>query len=864
MGISTIFKWESAAEYVYNNYLSRPYENEESVEPYLECEDFPRVERPNHGLVHTLRTASYVPRVVKIYNSLNVKALLSIREIEELQLAMLFFVAGRESELSFDPDDKKKNKEYNAYRKASAKAFSKYVKEELTDRISNETRKMYKQLIFNPYDPKLINTDLSKVIRICHDLDLRRCYGKKKYDRKLEEIAKLFSRGKAKEEQPKKIQRLFIELSKDVKKCIKNTGDRDLVRNREYSSHFFIYSHDVVRCVEVISKCFHFVGPSPIPKQLNEYFVNPSVPWEFSLELTNRLIHEITPKCPDDLVAKITKIVRGLSKSVDLSLLNSLNLFRNGKTPEKEVVKQMVSISSQFEENKPKVKIRKADPEFEIIMRYYLQHQPDNRRIKKISCTFNPVLLSQFKGHLKTCQSQAERTKFKPKLPTEEGQKEKEARGCVLKRFREMTQQFKKVKIDNHKLGEKVNVLPLWTGTTKEALKDISHDNFFSFGTGPERTDSGFFGSGIYLTNSAKYAAKYGEVLIFAFASMREPYPVISDTPIPIKPKDMEEFKGKSLRTNYDAHFIPIQSISPNDPEEMKYHPCQIDDIPEFEEIVVKESSQVYPVFSIKFVKYQEKKQIIQSYKINNAEDESHQHYYNSFYAIEKLEKFKKRLSMLRTDAEESDVHAQHTLGKYYIEINNERKAKKWFTCAADQGSIESMYNLLLLKDVSYLKILKKNCVDECARSTFYLALYYRNFLGKEKETNIYLENLKDWADENSAESAYYLALFYKILEDDSSAKKWRNCLRNLNRDQHDLSAAYYLVLLYTHSHPHAEYCKRYVKKLKEASKEGYAQAAFYLGLYYYQPNSQQKSTGYFCKAAELGCQQARIRLNLN
>ena len=48
-------------------------------------------------------------------------------------------------------------------------------------------------------------------------------------------------------------------------------------------------------------------------------------------------------------------------------------------------------------------------------------------------------------------------------------------------------------------------------------------------------TDIGYFGSGIYFTNSARYAAMYAPMvhLLLSWVSMREPYPVVNDVPHP-------------------------------------------------------------------------------------------------------------------------------------------------------------------------------------------------------------------------------------------------------------------------------------------------------------------------------------------
>lgn len=74
--------------------------------------------RANHGLAHTIRVASYLPVVV---SAVGIK--LSQAEVHKAQVALCFFVTGRESETSFRGD----KAAYKRFRDASAANYLAYA-----------------------------------------------------------------------------------------------------------------------------------------------------------------------------------------------------------------------------------------------------------------------------------------------------------------------------------------------------------------------------------------------------------------------------------------------------------------------------------------------------------------------------------------------------------------------------------------------------------------------------------------------------------------------------------------------------------------------------------------------------------------
>ncbi len=78
---------------------------------------------------------------------------------------------------------------------------------------------------------------------------------------------------------------------------------------------------------------------------------------------------------------------------------------------------------------------------------------------------------------------------------------------------------------------------------------------------------------------------------------MREPYPVINDCPHPKKGFAMTLLEGKGAYQNYNAHFIPVASINPQNPRCMEYYPCYQDQKPAWNEIVVFQKAQTLTRF---------------------------------------------------------------------------------------------------------------------------------------------------------------------------------------------------------------------------------------------------------------------------
>lgn len=171
------------ANYVYSHHLSKAYTDVhlDSTDAELE-RDGQIIHRPNHGLAHSLRVATYIPLVVEYFQQFAQpelkKQCLNLHgiEIKNLAICMLFSVSGRESDIAFKYNPQK----YREYRERCALQFAAYAKK----KMPSEEIKKYMELIRNMGNPEYLNSKtitpekaaLFHVMNLAHKLDLMRCY----------------------------------------------------------------------------------------------------------------------------------------------------------------------------------------------------------------------------------------------------------------------------------------------------------------------------------------------------------------------------------------------------------------------------------------------------------------------------------------------------------------------------------------------------------------------------------------------------------------------------------------------------------------------------------------------------------------
>ena len=247
-----------------------------------------------------------------------------------------------------------------------------------------------------------------------------------------------------------------------------------------------------------------------------------------------------------------------------------------------------------------KVQVLPTDPEWRFVWRYFHQDKPNNYIIKKIYCIHERHQQQAFELNLSSIEREA--STFQP---TWQKEPRAEQRAKAIERWKQSANifsPFSSMETDGRRRTWKnVKILPLWHGSSEEVCGSVAKSGFVYFGkislggSASGNTDEGFFGSGIYFTNSARYASDiYSRGHIFlAWVSMREPFPIVGD-PSQI---DMKAIKGKGAYKAYNAHYIPVTSISPSDPYEAIYYPTKENETPHCDEFVVFHKSQTLPRF---------------------------------------------------------------------------------------------------------------------------------------------------------------------------------------------------------------------------------------------------------------------------
>lgn len=167
------YNFLDAIQYVYNNFLVKDYTLKSYMVDWSLTHEGQHVARPNHGLAHALSTALYVPHVITYYiaqheHSMSAAEKQSLRQnVSWIQLAMLFFVVGRENEAGSREDALA----YDRFRLNSSQAFEQYVNIKNV-KLDSGTCLLLKNAIQHA---SFRDGHVGAVIKICHDIDTLRC-----------------------------------------------------------------------------------------------------------------------------------------------------------------------------------------------------------------------------------------------------------------------------------------------------------------------------------------------------------------------------------------------------------------------------------------------------------------------------------------------------------------------------------------------------------------------------------------------------------------------------------------------------------------------------------------------------------------
>ncbi len=247
-----------AIDYVFNDFLSRPYEDK--LRKFCGADwdlqtPAGKVERPNHGLVHTLKVASLVPVLAQFLKKNNPAfSSLTQKQIQQAQYLMLFSVIGRQNDIGFREaaafvtSGQYPQNMYYEFKEIGKQGFLKHVSKNMPP-------------IFEPKDLDFwgnaldvgkpgVNTPQGILMQLAHDMDLMRCYGKAQFDEKINNLNKHLH-GNMED------TLAIIDYAKALSKA---TGDRCMINGG------FSYNREIFgQCSKNPMECLNIIDGVPKP-----------------------------------------------------------------------------------------------------------------------------------------------------------------------------------------------------------------------------------------------------------------------------------------------------------------------------------------------------------------------------------------------------------------------------------------------------------------------------------------------------------------------------------------------------------------------------------------------------------------------
>jgi hypothetical protein len=298
-----------ALQYAYENFLSKKYtilrkSTSKPIIVYVQNQDPAKTEfrlyadhsnfilkepsnpnlqivyRCNHGLTHTIKTMAIVPDVLQFLRenaSENITGYLSKQDAkqdenfqEKVQIAMAFYVTGRESEASF-----KEKELYESFRKASAENFRKYLKEkaEVAALFKDGEQDLFAKCLENPYpyanEENFTDEEiaLKTIFYAAHNADMTRCRKDSRISKNLADLLKAVPETKRDEigikhsasmifgkasKMSYKMRAPFLSYYSEEEKTFKNFLNKKPAEL--YCNHTFChYETDVESCVTLLN-----------------------------------------------------------------------------------------------------------------------------------------------------------------------------------------------------------------------------------------------------------------------------------------------------------------------------------------------------------------------------------------------------------------------------------------------------------------------------------------------------------------------------------------------------------------------------------------------------------------------------------
>lgn len=228
-------------DYVYDNYLSKAYTDRECTWDWVLHTAHSQIERPNHGLAHSMRVAHLVPVVAHFFtqhtndNEFN----FTKKQMQLIQIAALFSVVGRENDAGFG-DNKEK---YMQFRLKSAQAFEYYAHHHL--KLSPSEIKHYTHIVLKMGSPDEQSAEF-KILNFAHKLDLLRCYSAEQIQKSITEPLNHYL--------PESETQKLLDYAEDL---LYATGDRVYVGKnpQDYNKALFCKTSTCAKaCIEAIAQ----------------------------------------------------------------------------------------------------------------------------------------------------------------------------------------------------------------------------------------------------------------------------------------------------------------------------------------------------------------------------------------------------------------------------------------------------------------------------------------------------------------------------------------------------------------------------------------------------------------------------------
>ena len=243
--------------------------------------------------------------------------------------------------------------------------------------------------------------------------------------------------------------------------------------------------------------------------------------------------------------------------------------------------------------NYKKVQVFPTDPEWRFVWRYFHHDKPNKYVIKRIYCIYKKKQQKDFELNLSSIEREAKTFKL---AWGQESRSAQRAQAIELwKQTTDIFSPFGIMEANGRKNFRHVKIMPLWHVSSKSVCNSGSESGFIYFGKTPEsesqNNDYDFSESGIYFTNSARYASDvYNEKVIFlTWVSMKEPFPIVGDSKT-----DIETFK-KTYR-DYNAYYVPVTLNYSDNDASICY---STKEKPRCDEFVVFHKSQTLPCFLV-------------------------------------------------------------------------------------------------------------------------------------------------------------------------------------------------------------------------------------------------------------------------